>query len=158
MWYHAAMKAKRVHFPLTTAPQRRLLFETWEATGSVTAACRKAHVGRGTFYYWKPRFDKYGYAGLETFASRAPKKPRRTASEIEEKVIALRREHPEWGKKRIADELAKGNQWVPLASPNTVKRILQDAGLWKAVEDGVGKKAGSDKRQTRGRARADRQC
>ncbi len=35
---------------------------------------------------------------------------------------------------RIADELAKGNNWVPLVSPNTVKRILKDAGLWPEPE------------------------
>jgi hypothetical protein len=42
----------------------------------------------------------------------------------------MRCEHPGWGKRRIADELAKGNNYVPLVSPNTVKRILHDAGLW----------------------------
>ena len=136
------MSTKRIHFPQTTAQQRKLLFETWEATGNVTLACRKAHVGRGTFYYWKPRFDRYGYAGLEEFASRAPKEPCRTPSETEQRVISLRRKHPDWGKKRIADELAKANNWVPLVSPNTVKRILKDAGLWEAVEAEVGKKAG----------------
>jgi len=136
------MNAKRIHFPETTAQQRRLLFETWEATGNVTQACRKAHVGRGTFYYWKPRFDEYGYAGLEEFASRAPKEPRRTPSEVEQQVIALRREHPDWGKRRIADELAKANNWVPLVSPNTVKRILKEADLWEPVEASGGKKGG----------------
>jgi hypothetical protein len=60
--------------------------------------------------------------------------------EIEQRVISLRREHPDWGKKRIADELAKANNWVPLVSPNTVKRILKDAGLWEAVEADAGKK------------------
>ncbi len=39
-----------VYFPLTTPSQRRLLFETWEATGDVALACRTAHVGRRTFY------------------------------------------------------------------------------------------------------------
>lgn len=29
--------------------------------------------------------------------------------------------------------MAKANNWVPLVSPNTVKRILKDAGLWEAV-------------------------
>ena len=29
------MAQKRIHFPLTTAQQRRLLFETWEATGDM---------------------------------------------------------------------------------------------------------------------------
>jgi transposase len=135
------MTTKRIHFPQTTAQQRRLLFETWEATGDVTKACRQAHVGRGTFYYWKPRFDEHGYTGLEEFASRAPKEPYRTPSDVEQEVIALRREHPDWGKKHIADELAKANNWVPLVSPNTVKRILADAGLWESAAPGAGKKA-----------------
>ncbi len=134
------MDTKRIHFPQTTAQQRKLLFETWGATGNVTEACRKAHVGRGTFYYWKPRFDEHGYAGLEEFASRAPKEPHRTPSEIEQEVIALRREHPGWGKKYIANELAKGNNWVPLVSPNTVRRVLEDACLWKTAEASEEKK------------------
>jgi transposase len=108
----------------------------------VTEACRTAHVGRGTFYYWKPRFDEQGYTGLEEFESRAPKEHNRTPPEVEQKAIDLRREHSDWGKKRIADELAKANNWVPLVSPNTVKRILKDAGLWEAVEADAGKKAG----------------
>jgi transposase len=134
------MTTKRTYFRETTAQQRKLLFETWEDTGSVTQACRTVRVSRGTFYYWKPRFAEHGYAGLEAFASRAPKEPNRTPSEIEERIIALRTEHPDWGKKRMADELAKANNWVPLVSPNTVKRILVDAGLWEAAEAGAGKK------------------
>jgi transposase len=129
------MKPKRIHYPETTAQQRKLLFEIWEATGSVTEACRKAHVGRGTFYYWKPRFDEQGYAGLEDFASRAPKRPHRTAPEIEAQVIAMREAHQSWGKQRIADEMAKDNNWVPLVSANTVRRILRDARLWPKPED-----------------------
>src|SRR6266545_4958559 len=123
---------KRIHFPLTTAPQRRLLFETWQATGNVTLACRTAHVGRRTFYYWKPRFEAGGYAALSQFASMAPKQPHRTDPSIEQQVVALRQEHPDWGKQRIADELAKANNWVVVVSPNTVKRILRSASLWSA--------------------------
>jgi transposase len=127
---------KHIHFPLTTAQQRRLLFETWEATGDVDLACRTAHVGRSTFYVWKPRFEQGGYAALEQFASRAPQRTRRTAAAIEQQVIALRQQHPDWGKQRLADELAKANGWVPLLSPNTVKRILHDAGLWTTESPG----------------------
>ena len=41
---------KRTHFPRTTASQRKLLFQTWQATGDVELACRKAHVSEGTYY------------------------------------------------------------------------------------------------------------
>jgi transposase len=107
-----------------------LLFETWEATGDIMQACRTAHVSRRLFYGWKPRFLAGGYAALEQFASRAPKRTRRSAPEVEQRVIALRQAHPTWGKARLAAELAKTNGWLPLVSPNTVKRILRDAGVW----------------------------
>lgn len=136
------MTTKRIYYRETTSQQRKHLFETWEATGSVTEACRKARVSRGTFYHWRARYEEHGAAGLERSASRAPKEHARTAPEIEEKVIAARREHPEWGKRRIADELAKANNWERLVSPNTVRRILKDAGLWERTESGEGKKEG----------------
>lgn len=124
------MNAKRIYFGFSTPQQRKLLFETWESTGSVTKACRKARVSRGLFYYWKDRFEQYGYAGLEEFESRVAHKLNYKSAEIEKQVIAMRRQHPEWGKARIAQEMAKANNWVPLVSPNTVKRMLEDADLW----------------------------
>jgi hypothetical protein len=128
------MSPQHIYFPRTTAEQRKLLFETWKASQDVTAACRRAHVARGTFYYWQPRFEAGGYAALEHCRSHAAKEPARTAPDIEQRVIDLRRQNPKWGKRRVADELAKANRWEPLLSPNTVKRILIDAGLWTPLQ------------------------
>jgi transposase len=134
------MKAKRVYFPPTTAQQRKLLFETWEQTSNVTAACRKAHVGRSTFYYWKPRFAQNGYAGLESYEKAGvPSGTGRVAAEIKTKVVELHRAHAAWGKRRLADELSKANNWVPLVSPNSIRRILLEAGMWKPEENRVKK-------------------
>jgi len=124
------MSPKRTYYGFTTVQQRKLLFETWEATGSVTGACHKARVSRGLYYYWKSRFEERGYAGLEEFESRAAHKLHRKAESVEQRVIDLRRRNPDWGKARIAQELAKGNNWVPVLSPNTVRRILREAGMW----------------------------
>jgi|SRR3990170_2958581 transposase len=135
------MNNKRAYYPRTTVQQRRVLFEVWEETGDRDEACRRAHVSVGTFYIWKPRFEAGGYAAIETPKSRAPKEHWQTAPEIEAKVEAMRRAHPKWGKRRITDEMAKDNNWAPLVSPNTVKRILQDAGLWSQSE-GEAKKGG----------------
>jgi transposase len=129
------MRTKRIHYPETTAQQRKLLFETWQSGSSIVAACRKAHVGRGTFYRWKPRFEAAGYAGLEEYQKKGPEKGYgRKSAEIEQQVFELREQHENWGKHRIADEIAKANNWVPLVSPNTVRRILEEAGLWKPEE------------------------
>ena len=134
------MEKKRTNYGYTTYQQRQLLFETWEETGNVSLASRKARVSRGTFYQWKPRFEKEGYAGLQEGLSHAPHHPQKTAAAIAARVAALRRAHPEWGKARLAYELAKEHSWVAVVSPNTVKRILEDAGLW-AVSGG-GEKGG----------------
>lgn len=133
--YLGRMRQKRIHFPRTTAAQRKLLFETWEETGNIAAASRKAHVCRQTFYNWKPRFDAEGYAGLEHLASSAPQSPAHTSFAVEQRVVEMRREHSEWGKRRIADELAKANNWERVIAPNTVRRILKAAHLWAAAAE-----------------------
>ncbi len=129
----------RIHYPRTTVSQRKLLFKTWEETNNVAKACSTARVSERTFYYWKPRFEIGGYEALEQFASHAPQEPNRTPEKIEQEVIELRRQNGSWGKRLIADELAKKNNWIPVISPNTVKRILQDAGLWPQSENKSGK-------------------
>lgn len=149
------MNTKRTYFPVTTAQQRRLLFEVWEETGSREEACQRAHVSQSTFYNWKPVFEAGGYAALEETASHAPHHPKRTPAELAAQVVEMRRMHPEWGKQRIADEMAKGNNWVPLVSANTVRRILQDAGLWPEAER-VAKKGGPSSRPARRRHQAKR--
>ena len=132
------MSLKRTYFGFSTPQQRKLLFETWEATGSVAQVCRKARVSRGLFYYWKPRFDAEGYAGLEDFDSRVAHKLNYKDEAIQQRVIELRQQNPDWGKTRISQEMAKANNWVPLVSPNTVRRILKDADLWP--DSGAGEK------------------
>lgn len=134
------MAATRIHYPRTTAQQRKLLFEIWEETGNISEACRKAHVGRGTFYYWQARFEEKGYEGLEEFEDHTPNNPKRIEEKVERAVIEMKQEHQDWGKQRIAHELAKKNNWVAVVSPNTVKRVLEEAGLWARVEEEVKKK------------------
>lgn len=108
---------------------------SWEATGSVVEACRKAYVGRGTFYYWKPRFEAEGYAGLETYKKKGPEPGSvGLSAEVKQKVIEMRRKHADWGKHRFSDEMATANNWVTVISPNTVRRVLEEAKLWKPEE------------------------
>ncbi len=114
----------------STAEQRKLLFETWQSTGSVSLACKVAGVERGTFYYWKPRFLSEGYLGIKAFENQASRAPNRVSDSIAHQVIELRQKHPAWGKAQISKELAKANQTVAAISPNTARRILIEAGLW----------------------------
>jgi transposase len=124
------MIKKRIHYPDTTYSQRQVLFQVWEETQSVTEACRQARTSLSTFYYWKERFEQGGYEALKKPKRPGPEKGIRVASEIQEKVVAMKEAHPEWGKRRIADELAKANSWVPVISPNAVRRILVENDRW----------------------------
>jgi len=132
---------KGISYPRTTVAQRKKLFEVWKETKDVGKACRQARVSERTFYYWKPRFEAGGYSALEQFGDHRPKTPVRVAAEVEQQVIELRQAQPSWGKRRIADELAKSNNWVAVVSPNTVRRILQEAGLWSGSETTTQKKS-----------------
>ncbi|NTU95137.1 MAG: transposase family protein [Bacteroidales bacterium] len=67
---------------------------------------------------------------------------------MEQQVIALRKAHPKLGKRSIANELTKRNNWTPLVSPNTVQRILKDTGLWPQEQKKFPSKGPSGKART----------
>ena len=67
---------------------------------------------------------------MEKSFSRDPHHTQKTPEAIAEKVITLKKEHPEYGKRRIAAELMKENHWRPVISPNTVMGILKEHGLF----------------------------
>ncbi|RLG29476.1 hypothetical protein DRN97_11815 [Methanosarcinales archaeon] len=81
------------------------LFELVERLVNVSEACRRAKVSRSTYYRWKPRYEKEGVEGLREPKSHAVHNPHTIDPEIERRITDLRLEHPDCGKKRIA-------QWI----------------------------------------------
>lgn len=124
-------KPKRPYFRPTTPAQRHLLFETYEATDDVAEACAKAHVGLGTFCYWRARFEAGGYEALEQERSRAPHRTRipPIAPEIVQEVKAYKRAHPEAGYRTVAQRVRQAHDWQPVIGPSKVRLILLEAGL-----------------------------
>ena len=125
---------KHPYYRPTTPDQRKRLFEVYEQTDSARQAAAVAHVGIGTLYYWRKRFAEGGYPALEqprshrphTFACQLPES-------VRQEVLVAKREHPEWGRQRIADELRKAHGWQAVVSPSEVRRMLIEAGLWMQV-------------------------
>jgi transposase len=131
---------RQPHFRFTTFDQRRVLFEEWERLdrrhGSVTRACRKAHVSRNVFYDWKERYLEHGVEGLRHPKSRAPKHPRELASKLKDEAAAVKKEHPTWGLRRVGAEVAR-RKGIPIPSHNTVKKALEMAGYeFRTGEEG----------------------
>jgi transposase InsO family protein len=88
---------------------------------------RRFGVSPETAYKWLGRYRAEGAAGLSD-RSRCPKaSPRRTAAEMEGKVLALRAEHPCWGGRKLHTLLGQaGLEEVP--SPSTITEILRRHG------------------------------
>jgi transposase InsO family protein len=77
------------------------------------------------------RYRAGGVAAVVEQSRRPHQSPRRTAQPIEERIVALRRERPDWGARKLAVLLAGEGVVLPAA---TVHRILNRRGLVR-VED-----------------------
>lgn len=97
----------------------RALAELAESLGNVSEACRRLGVSRH-FYY-------AGFRKRSDAPHRARKRhPHAVAPALQEEILSLARESPEWGCDRIAYYLKlKGK---PVSSP-TVQKILVRNGL-----------------------------
>ena len=112
----------RTYFRPTTVSQRQLLFRVAEETGNVSEAARRAHVSRSTYYYWRPRYESDGAAGLATERSRAPHRPRipPVSAELQAEVLACHQAYPTAGYRSIANEIGKAHGWKKTISHTKV--------------------------------------
>jgi transposase InsO family protein len=107
----------------TTVEQQREEFvrRARQPDANVSELCRRFEISRKTGYKWLARED------LEDRSRRPLSSPRRTAQPIEQRVVALRAQHPAWGARKIAHVLAR-DEGIELA-PSTVNSMLRRNGL-----------------------------
>ena len=104
---------------LTIYSREQLARLVVERGGTLQLAAASFNVSAKTAAKWVRRYRQQGAAGLKDRSSRPARSPRRTASSLVERVLALRRLR--WNGWRIACELR--------LSRATVSRILRRAGL-----------------------------
>jgi transposase InsO family protein len=88
--------------------------------------CRRFKISQTVLYKWLERYRVGGAAGLTDHSSRPHRSPYRTAAEMEAAVLALRRENPVWGGRKIAASLRR--QGLSPPSPSTITEILRRNG------------------------------
>lgn len=87
--------------------------------------CREAGICKGSLDRWVQRYQREGAAGL---ASRKPGGSRKgLPSAVKERIVSLKRSHPESGVRRIS-HLLRRMFFLP-GSPESVRKTLKDAGL-----------------------------
>lgn len=107
--------------------RRRLLVELVEKGTNVAEAARLSGFSRTAAYKWIERFKEAGEDGLEEL-SRARADPGRFEGPLAERVLALRRQHPSWGPRKLLGWLERRtDRKLPAAS--TVHDLLKRNGL-----------------------------
>jgi transposase InsO family protein len=100
---------------------------------NVAQLCRRFGVSRKTGYKWLKRFEADSLAALADRSRQPLHSPRRTPTDCEERILALRQQHPAWGGRKLrARLLALGVCAVPSAS--TITAILARHGLIEPSE------------------------
>jgi transposase InsO family protein len=88
--------------------------------------CDEFQISRPTGYEWLRRYQADGMAGVVEKSRRPHRQPTQTAAAIEQRVVELRQQWPDWGARKLQVLLAREKILLPVI---TVHRILLRRGL-----------------------------
>ena len=108
------------------AHEKLALLKLVESLGNVSKACRQLGVSRSQFYEYKQRFAAHGLEGLKDRPPIHKGHPFTTSSLVEDLLLEVSLEHPDWGCARLSDYLQRENKAV--SSP-TIQKILIRHGM-----------------------------
>jgi len=93
---------------------------------SMSSLCREYEITRPTGYLWWRRFQQQGVAGMEDISHRPHVSPGQTPSVVEQRIVELRWQRPDWGARKLAVLLKSEGIDMPAV---TVHRVLLRHGL-----------------------------
>ena len=97
---------------------------------SVARTCRHFGISRQTFYRWKRRFHRHDITTLEDRSHRPHKVRTPTwTAELAERVLALRKQYPIWGKDKLVVLLRKQKLVVSTSMVGRILRYLKRRGI-----------------------------
>lgn len=109
----------------------------------IAPLCREFGISRKTAYKWLKRYEERGLEGLESLDRRPHGSPLGTTAEMVAEVVAVRRAHPTWGARKLAEVLAR-RFGAEAPAERTVARILVRTGMvqpmrraWRRASAGV---------------------
>jgi len=93
---------------------------------SMRELCAESGISRPTGYTWWRRYEVGGIAGVVEQSRRPQHSPGRTTAAIEQRVVELRQQRPDWGARKLQVLLAQEAVQLPVI---TIHRILLRRGL-----------------------------
>jgi len=122
---------------IVTAMESRLEFVKLAGVegANISELCRRFGISRKTGYKWLARWKESEAVGLEDHSKKPLTSPLRTSEEIEELVVATRREHPVWGGRKLRAYLLREGQ-IGVPSASTITAVLRRHDLLGEPTDG----------------------
>ncbi len=114
--------------------ERRDFLRRYRGGERVTDLCREYGISRKTGYKFIERFAEYGEEGLYDKGRRPLRVAGRTAKEVEEAIVAKRKEHPSWGPRKLRQVLIEKTPGVRWPSRATFAAILKRNQLSKPMK------------------------
>jgi transposase InsO family protein len=104
----------------------RFVIEASQQAGNLAGVCREFGISRPTGYLWLRRYQAAGVEGLCEHSRRPQQVPGRTGWEVEEQIVELRRQRPDWGARKLRVLLQRRGLEMPVV---TIHRVLLRRGL-----------------------------
>jgi transposase InsO family protein len=104
-----------------------------EPLANISELCREFGISRKTGYKWLKRYANEGFDGLKNLSQRPKSFPHEIDVDTCLEVIRLKKDHPEWGPKKIHALLGRRRNKESLPARITIERILDRAGYVKHV-------------------------
>src|SRR5450755_4014308 len=120
-WKTVEIQEQRVRFVVSASRREKSLQEL----------CREFEISWPTGYEWLRRYQAGGLAAVEERSRRPQHSPRQTRGEVEQRVVQLRQERPDWGARKLQVLLEREGMRLPAI---TVHRILLRKGLVRAQD------------------------
>jgi transposase InsO family protein len=110
-WGMVDVDEQRVRFVVSASRREKSLREL----------CKEFKISRPTGYTWLRRFAAGGIAGVEEKSRRPHHSPTRTAPDMEQRVLEMRQQRPDWGARKLHALLQGEGMVLPAI---TIHRIL----------------------------------
>ena len=111
----------------TMSLRKEFIHLALQESANLRQLCVRFEISPQTAYKWLARYEAEGEAGLSDRSRRPLNSPGKSSAQVEEAVLALRRNHPAWGGRKISRRLRDMGGVV--VAPSTVSNILRRHGL-----------------------------
>jgi len=98
---------------------------------SMTQLCAEFGISRPTGYCWRKRYQADGIRGVQERSRQPHHSPERTPQKLEQRVVQLRQERPDWGARKIQHLLREEGIKLP---GSTIHRIFLRHDLVRACD------------------------